>query len=518
MLKVVCVVDKKNSAIDRLAEGNKRYNTNLDFVICDVHPKRPDPEQLERFEREARTADIMDFQYFRTAQMLLERYEWLKDKPKLLAHHNPYSITESDWSDFDLIVANNQTIREKLGLITQKPIELIPNAQDMDFFAFRREFDPKKRVNMVANRIEAKKGILPVALACQELNIGMDLVGAISDPNYFDAVMATGVVTFYERIPDEKLRDLYYEAMIHVCNSEDNFESGTMPMLEAMMCGVPVVSRNIGQVPDIYTGDNLELNEADPEDVESLVAHIEKLMLDRAKMLEMRENAWRSIKDRNFERRAYSYQKLYRKLMSPHAPVTVIMPVCGRPDSYRQSINAVAEQDYPNLELIIVNDCEPDQALYDLAKTVNLPVRIIENNQGDYGLARARNKGIIEATGDILVFCDQRMVMERGAVSQFAAHLTKRTWLYGDKDGKTNFVENFSAVFREDIVRAGMFNERITEYGGMSQEIRSRVQEQGMEVKLLKTAKATPKGSSKNVYTKKGEIVRMKNLLWKVGL
>ena len=245
---------------------------------------------------------------------------------------------------------------------------------------------------------------------------------------------------------------------------------------------------------------------------------MQNLIHDTKRMKEIRENAWRSIKDRNFERRAYSYQKLYRKLMSDKTPVSVIMPVCGKPESYRQAINSVAEQSYPNIELIVINDCKKDNTLYELAKTINIPVRVIENDEGDYGLARARNKGIIEATGDILVFCDQRMVMDTNAVSEFVTHLTKRTWLYGDKDGKTNFVENFSAVFREDIVRSGMFNERINQYGGMSQEIRSRIQYQGMTAKLLKTARANPKGSSKNVYTRKPEIVRMKNLLWKVGL
>ena len=74
MFKVVCVVDKIGTALDRLAKQVIPYHDNIDYVVCDVHPKRPDQEQLERFEREAKDADVIDYQYFRTAEMLRERY------------------------------------------------------------------------------------------------------------------------------------------------------------------------------------------------------------------------------------------------------------------------------------------------------------------------------------------------------------------------------------------------------------------------------------------------------------
>lgn len=94
MLKVVAVVDKEGTAIDRMARGNGKYNDNLDYKVLAVHPKRPDAQQLAAFEVEAHNADIIDWQYFRTAEMLKGRYPWLKDKKQILTHHNPYSIHE----------------------------------------------------------------------------------------------------------------------------------------------------------------------------------------------------------------------------------------------------------------------------------------------------------------------------------------------------------------------------------------------------------------------------------------
>lgn len=61
MLKVLAVVDKTGTALDRLAKGVVQYHSNLDYSVVDVHPKRPDDSQLARFEELAREADIIDF-------------------------------------------------------------------------------------------------------------------------------------------------------------------------------------------------------------------------------------------------------------------------------------------------------------------------------------------------------------------------------------------------------------------------------------------------------------------------
>jgi len=47
---------------------------------------------------------------------------------------------------------------------------------------------------MVANRIESKKGILQVAIACADLGLTFVLVGAISDMGYMQAIMAIYVL------------------------------------------------------------------------------------------------------------------------------------------------------------------------------------------------------------------------------------------------------------------------------------------------------------------------------------
>lgn len=526
-LKVVSIVDKVGTALDRLAKGVAPYMNGIDYHVIDVHPKRPDPEQLARFEQLARTADIIDAQYYRSIEMLRERYSWAKEIPTILTHNNPYAIHEGDWNQYNIVVANNKSIYEDLKKITQSQLELIPLVVDPLFWRFNDDYKADKSVVMVANRIEGKKGILPVAKACQHLGIKMYLVGAISDPEYWRQIMATGVVHFGQEISDTELRDIYHKSGLHVCNSVDNFESGTLPALEAIFCGVPVLSRRVGHMPEIiqkYDYQNLEetnifVNDHDPEDVDNLITQITEAFADKNRLERMRHEAWFSIKDRNFERRAYQYQRLYRELLGDN-PVSVIVPVAGKEEIARENLNAIANQTHKNIEVIVVDDGEVDQQanIRQCAETMSFPVKYYRMGGEGYNLAKARNKAAIESTSDILVFCDQRMVMANDAVEQFVSHILPNTWLYGNKGVKKEFVENFSAVNRDDFMRFGMFNEQITQYGGLSQETRSRARKQGMNIEFVESAKADPKGKSSNRKRKKYEIMASKNMLWKVGM
>lgn len=523
MLKIVAVSDKVNTAIDRLCKGVKPYHDNLEYIVCDVHPKKPSAEQLQAFENAAFDADIIDWQYFRTAEMLRAKYDWLKSKKHILTHNNPYSIRESSWDTYDIVVGNNKSIVADLRRITQSRVEYVPLTVDTEFWEFQREFDPRKQVLMVANRIESKKGILPVAIACGELNISMCLVGAISDRGYFDAVMNTGAVRFYEQISDLQLRDLYYQSIIHVCNSVDNFESGTLPILESMLCGTPVLTRKVGHVPDLYNGDNMLMIDHDNDDVVKLVDDIYNAIADKKQLNKIREAAWNTAKSRSHQRRAYAYQKLYRSVLFDNEPASVIVPITSVNEHTHETLNAIANQTYKNIEIVVVDDGGEDRTMekvFEFAKFVDCPVRYLltGGRTEDYQLAEARNEGAIHATGEVLVFCDQRIKMKPDAIEQFMRELQPKTWLYGTKGVKKDFVENFSCIRKDDFMTFGMFCERMDAYGGLSEETRVRARKQGIQIRYIGGAEAQAQGSSKNKYTKKQDIIRSKNRLYLMGV
>jgi GT2 family glycosyltransferase len=263
------------------------------------------------------------------------------------------------------------------------------------------------------------------------------------------------------------------------------------------------------------------INENPKEDVEAIKSHLFTMLSDRKKLLDIRDKAWQTAKTRSFERRAYAYQKLYRKVSFPdEQPVSVVVPIYDKPEIIRKCLNAIADQTYKNIEIVVADDNVNEQnnaLVYDFSRYVSIPVRYLATGNGDYGLARARNEATIEATGEIMVYCDQRMILEPNAIEEFIKYLpADKTWLYGNKGAKKEFVENFSCIRRSDIIDAGLFNERINAYGGMSQECRTRFRNQGGRTVYVESAKAIPTGKSSNRNQKRLDIIHMKNRLSKM--
>lgn len=286
------------------------------------------------------------------------------------------------------------------------------------------------------------------------------------------------------------------------------------------MVGVPVLTRNVGHVPDLYNGENMVLNPYAPADIDELTALIQDVMSDKKRLESLRDKGWQTAKNFTARRRALMYSRLFRRLQGDSAPVSIVLPVTEW-ESARKSLNAIAEQDYSNIEVVVCDDGDTPlvREVADYSAMVPFPVQYHYTGQGDYGLARARNVGTIKATGDIIVYCDQRQMMDKDAVSEFVSNLVPRQWLFGNKGGgKKDFVENFSCIYRDDIIRAGMFCERVNLYGGQSQECRARTRAQGITHTYIESAKATPTGKSSNKHSKRAEIIDSKDLLFRMGL
>ncbi|MCK4686626.1 MAG: glycosyltransferase [Candidatus Lokiarchaeota archaeon] len=540
-MNILIITDKKDSAIDKLAQMIEKYNQHLNIDVISVHPKRPDATQLKQFEILIAKADVVDFHYWKTAEKLKELYPEIKDKPSLLCHFNPYNLEEKDWKDYNVIVAPNSEMQKNLEEFTKRKIQKIHIAVDLDFFTWGDDYTEEKSVLMVAQRIEGKKGVLEVAQACKELGYKFILTGKISKPEYFYEIMETNSETeWHEWVTNEELRKLYQTSALHICNSVDNFESGTMPILEAMSCGCPVLSRKIGHVPDLYNGNesnpNIYVNEAQHNDIGRLKAQIKSIMDNREDRLKVRDRAWKTIRNFSAMRMAKNYAKLYNKIVFnkkgfPERPlVSVIIPATyDREEQIEKIVTAFDNQTYKNIELIIVWDEHYPKEDYEY-KT-NISVKQIITEKEGYNLAMARNLGVIEAEGRILVFCDSRLCPEEDAVAIFVRKLMHlsvidldKKWLYGMKKSKgsevwkdTGFVENWSCLFKEDLVRAGMFNERIDEYGGATQELKTRFFAQNFELVNCEARVTEIKSAGKKNADKRNAISRMKELLWKLN-
>ncbi|MDX9787120.1 MAG: glycosyltransferase [Desulfobacterales bacterium] len=83
--------------------------------------------------------------------------------------------------------------------------------------------------------------------------------------------------------------------------------------------------------------------------------------------------------------------------------VSVIIPTYNRAWAIKAAIDSVLSQDYDGHELIVVDDGSTDETNSTLAEYVP---RITVIRQANRGVSAARNRGILEATGELIAFLD----------------------------------------------------------------------------------------------------------------
>lgn len=87
--------------------------------------------------------------------------------------------------------------------------------------------------------------------------------------------------------------------------------------------------------------------------------------------------------------------------------ISVIMPAYNAEKYIEQSIQSVLNQDYTNLELIIINDCSKDKTIKIIENYAKKDDRIkYYTNKENSGVAYTRNFGIEKANGEWIAFLD----------------------------------------------------------------------------------------------------------------
>lgn len=104
--------------------------------------------------------------------------------------------------------------------------------------------------------------------------------------------------------------------------------------------------------------------------------------------------------------------------------ISVIVPVYNVEPYLQECLDSIINQDYHNLEIILINDGSTDNSgsiCDNYAQTDN---RITVIHQENKGLSRARNAGIKQATGDLISFIDSDDWINQGMYSTIIDNLT----------------------------------------------------------------------------------------------
>lgn len=90
--------------------------------------------------------------------------------------------------------------------------------------------------------------------------------------------------------------------------------------------------------------------------------------------------------------------------MNSKPNISIIIPVYNVEEYIEECIDSVINQTLTNIEIIIVNDGSTDNSLEVIKKYNDNRIKLINKVNG--GLSSARNRGIIEAIGDYILFLD----------------------------------------------------------------------------------------------------------------
>ena len=92
--------------------------------------------------------------------------------------------------------------------------------------------------------------------------------------------------------------------------------------------------------------------------------------------------------------------------MENNPKISVIVTCYNIAHYLEQCLESIVNQTYTNIEIVIVNDGSTDTTQEVLLKYTALDSRITIINQSNQGVSKARNNGVLAATGDYLLFVD----------------------------------------------------------------------------------------------------------------
>ena len=113
-------------------------------------------------------------------------------------------------------------------------------------------------------------------------------------------------------IPHEKMPEYYSSIDLYICSSK--MEGTPNPVLESMACGVPIISTDVGIVPDAF-GDKQKEFILEERTVECLKEKIKKLLKDKTQFKALSEENLRQIKSWSWEEKAKDFDKFFTKVL-----------------------------------------------------------------------------------------------------------------------------------------------------------------------------------------------------------
>lgn len=191
---------------------------------------------------------------------------------------------------------------------------------------------------------------------------------------------------------------------------------------------------------------------------------------------------------------------------------SVVVPTYNRLPILRQCLQALAEQDLSGVpgidgyEVVVVDDGSTDQTVACVRRLQQQMPHLRLLAQAHGGPARARNRGVEAARGDLIVFIDSDLVVRKdflaGHVKTLRQHWqssgNRLCFTYGPVINTANFADPTAephkptdlswayfatgnvAIDRSVLIRAGLFDPGFSHYGWEDLELGERLRQLGV--------------------------------------
>lgn len=100
--------------------------------------------------------------------------------------------------------------------------------------------------------------------------------------------------------------------------------------------------------------------------------------------------------------------------------VSVIIPTFNRAEMVCRCVQSIFDTEFPNLEVIVVDDCSPDNTGERIKEQFSGRVKYFRNEKNSFQ-AVSRNNGAKIATGDYLFFLDDDNIVDKNIFTEIAS-------------------------------------------------------------------------------------------------
>lgn len=219
------------------------------------------------------------------------------------------------------------------------------------------------------------------------------------------------------------------------------FEGFGIPLVEAMKSGIPIACSNCGSISEIAGDAAIIFNPRNAEDIAGQINRLAKDSILRSTLVRKgTERAKFFSWDKYFKEFVQYFEEIYNKnkineyerITEEYPLVSIITPSYNQGQFIEETIKSVLQQDYCNIEYIVIDGGSTDQTL-DILRRYSERIKWI--SEPDKGQGDAVNKGIQMACGSIIGWLNSDDTYIEGAVSSVVSYFNNHhntSMVYGE--------------------------------------------------------------------------------------